>query len=156
MAKTTRPLTSEQRAQVEGYRSGLEEKIADQLRKAGQPVTYEEHVLKFTQPSKPRTYRPDFILPNGIVIESKGRFVTTDRQKHLFIKADYPDLDIRFVFSNPNAKIGKASKTSYAMWCEKNGFLYAHRWIPQEWINEAANPACVAAARRALGWSPTK
>lgn len=144
---------SKDRGEIEGYRSGLEERISDQLRKAGVPVVYEEHILKFTQPAKPRTYRPDFILPNGIVIESKGRFVTTDRQKHLFVKADHPDLDIRFVFSNPNAKIGKASKTSYATWCEKNGFLYAHRWVPQEWIEEPPDPRRLAAAKRSLGFS---
>lgn len=152
--KTALPLTSEARAEAEGYRSGLEEKIAEQLRKAGLPVTYEQHVLKFTQPQKPRTYKPDFILPNGIVIESKGRFVTADRQKHLFIKADHPALDIRFVFSNPNAKIGKTSKTSYAMWCGKNGFLFAHRWIPQEWIEEAPDLTRLIAANAALGWDP--
>ncbi len=145
---------TQDRSIVEGYRSGLEEKIAEQLRRAGHPVLYEAHKLHYTQPAKPRTYTPDFILKNGIVVESKGRFVTADRQKHLFIKADHPGLDIRFVFSNPNARIGKTSTTTYAMWCEKNGFLYAAKWIPQEWLEEPPVPVRIAAAKLALGWPP--
>ncbi len=81
---------TQDRSIVEGYRSGLEEKIAEQLRRAGHPVLYEAHKLHYTQPAKPRTYTPDFILKNGMVVESKGRFVAADRQKHLFIKAVTP------------------------------------------------------------------
>tara|TARA_R110002095_G_scaffold124022_1_gene107773 strand:+ start:107 stop:295 length:189 start_codon:yes stop_codon:yes gene_type:complete len=59
-----------------------------------------------------------------------------DRQKHILIRKQRPDLDIRFVFDNPNARISKTSKTTYAAWCEKNGFLYARKTIPREWIDE--------------------
>lgn len=142
------------RGVTEGYRSGLEEKLADQLKRAGQPVVYENHTLHYKQPEKPRRYTPDFILPNGIIIESKGRFVTADRQKHLFIKADHPALDIRFVFSNSRSKIGKASPTTYAMWCERNGFLFADKWIPQAWLDEPPTPDRLIAAHAALGWKP--
>ena len=78
--------------------------------------------------------RQDFILPNGIIIESKGRFVPDDRKKHLKVREQNPKLDIRFVFSNSRNKIRKGSKTTYAMWCEKNNFLYADKRIPDEWI----------------------
>lgn len=142
------------RGVIEGYRSGLEEKLADQLKRAGQPVVYEEHTLHYKQPEKPRKYTPDFILPNGIIIESKGRFVTADRQKHLFIKADHPALDVRFVFSNSRSKIGKASPTTYAMWCGRNGFLFADKWIPQAWLDEPATLDRLIAANAALGWKP--
>jgi len=83
-----------------------------------------------------RTYTPDFLLPNGIIIESKGRFVAADRKKHLLVKQQHPDLDIRFVFTNSKAKISKGSKTSYGDWCDKNGFLYADKLIPEGWLNE--------------------
>ncbi|MCL8384140.1 MULTISPECIES: hypothetical protein [Xanthobacter] len=142
------------RGVVEGYRSGLEEKLADQLNRAGEPVVYEQFKLRYTQPEKPRTYTPDFILHNGIIIESKGRFVTADRQKHLFIKADHPALDVRFVFSNSRSRIGKASPTTYAMWCERNGFLFADKWIPQEWLDEPLDLTRMIAAKAALGWDP--
>jgi hypothetical protein len=92
--------------------------------------------VRFTEPSKARTYTPDFKLPNGIIVETKGRFVTADRQKHLLVKAQHPDLDIRFVFSNSRARISKGSPTSYAMWCDKNGFRYADKFIPQAWLIE--------------------
>ena len=118
------------------YRSGLEDKIATQMEEAGIPVSYETHKLTYTIPEKKHTYTPDFVLPNGIIIESKGLFESADRQKHLLIKEQYPHLEIRFVFSNPNTKIYKGSKTTYAAWCKKHGFMYAAKYIPYEWLND--------------------
>lgn len=63
-----------------------------------------------------------------------------DRQKHLLVQEQYPELDIRFIFSNPNAKIRKGSKTSYADWCNKHGFLFAQKSIPKEWLKEPKKP----------------
>ncbi len=120
----------------EGYRSGLEIQVAGQLLARNIPVNYENLKIKYSQPEKTRTYTPDFVLPNGIVIETKGRFVSADRQKHLLIQDQYPHLDLRFVFSNPNQRLSKKSKTTYAMWCEQNGFKYAKQFIPSEWLNE--------------------
>ena len=116
-----------------GYRSGLEDRISKQLKSLSVPVKYEEFKIKY-EVNEVRTYTPDFELPNGIIIESKGRFVVADRKKHLLIKKQHPDLDIRFVFSNSRAKINKGSKTTYGMWCDKHGFLYADKLIPEEWI----------------------
>jgi len=116
-----------------GYRSGLEDRISKQLKSLSVPVKYEEMKIKYAI-NEVRTYTPDFELPNGIIIESKGRFVVADRKKHLLIKKQYPELDIRFVFSNSRAKINKGSKTTYGMWCDKHGFLYADKLIPEEWI----------------------
>lgn len=140
---------------LEGYRSGLEERIAEQLRKAGVLYEYETHAIAFVQPVKRRTYRPDFILPNGIVVETKGVFTTADRQKHLFVKADHPALDIRFVFSNSRSKIGKGSPTSYAMWCDYNAFVHADKWIPQAWLDEPPRLERMIAAKAAMpSWHP--
>ena len=115
-----------------GYRSGLEEKISEDLTKRAVKFEYETFKIKY-EVHENRTYTPDFILPNGIIIESKGRFTTEDRKKHLLVKKQHPNLDIRFVFSNSRNKIRKGSKTSYADWCDKNGFLYADKVIPTEW-----------------------
>lgn len=120
----------------EGFRSGLEDEVAKQLLTLGIEPKYEELTIPYTKPERVHKYTPDFQLPNGIIIETKGRFVTDDRQKHILIKAQYPDLDIRFVFSNPNARVSKKSQTTYADWCRKHGFKFAHRRIPEEWINE--------------------
>ncbi|QIX20611.1 endodeoxyribonuclease [Agrobacterium pusense] len=120
----------------EGFRSGLEDKVADQLKEQGIDPRYEQEVIPYVKPERKAKYTPDFRLPNGIYIETKGRFQTEDRQKHLLIKGQHPSLDIRFVFSNPNARINKTSKTTYADWCLKYGFKYAAKTIPQEWIDE--------------------
>lgn len=133
---------------MEGYRSGLEDKIAAELEAQGITVEYEAFSIPYTPPLKARRYTPDFPLPNGIIVESKGRFVTADRQKHKEIKAEHPDLDIRFVFSNANSRISKTSKTTYAMWCRQYGFQYATGSIPLEWLNEPPNLVRIAAIER--------
>jgi len=117
-----------------GFRSGLEEKIAEDLKRRSIDAKYEEVKIKYIKPSKPATYTPDFVLPNGVIVETKGRFVTADRQKHLLIKDQHPDLNIRFLFQNSRARISKTSKTTYADWCRKNGFEFADRVIPEEWL----------------------
>lgn len=119
-----------------GFRSGLEEQIAAALSEMGVDYEYEQLVIKYTKPARLSKYTPDFVLPNGIVIESKGRFLTADRQKHILVKAQCPEYDIRFVFSNSRTRISKKSKTTYADWCHKNGFLFADKEIPTAWIEE--------------------
>jgi len=133
--------TSDKRGLLAGYRSGLEELVAAQLVAANIEFSFESHRIRYTPPLKERTYSPDFILPNGIVIETKGRFVTADRQKHKIIQDQWPDIDIRFVFSSSRQKIGKKSKTTYAMWCDKYRFQWADKLIPEAWFYEPFNPA---------------
>ena len=118
------------------YRSGLEVKVAKQLSEAGVVAEYEKHKIKYLVPQKEHCYTPDFKIPNGIIIETKGRFDLADRQKHLLVKQQHPNLDIRFVFTNSKTKIRKGSPTSYGDWCSKNGFLYADKLIPKEWLGE--------------------
>ena len=118
-----------------GYRSGLEDRISEQLKSLKVPFKYEEFKIKY-EVNEVRTYTPDFELPNGIIIESKGRFVAADRKKHLLVQKQHPELDIRFVFSNSKAKISKGSKTTLGMWCDKHGYMYADKLIPEEWIRE--------------------
>lgn len=118
-----------------GYRSGLEDRISEQLNSLSVPFEYEKLKIEY-EVNEVRKYTPDFELPNGIIVESKGRFVLEDRKKHLLVQKQRPDLDIRFVFSNSRSKIRKGSKTTYGMWCDKNGFLYADKLIPESWINE--------------------
>lgn len=119
-----------------GYKSGLEDTVSHQIASKGLEVMYEIEKIPYTIPSSKHTYTPDFTLPNGIIIETKGRFLPEDRKKQLLIKAQHPNRDIRFVFSSSKTKITKGSKTSYADWCIKNGFLFADRLIPNEWFNE--------------------
>lgn len=116
-----------------GYRSGLEERVSKELEEAGVKYEYETQKIKY-RVEEDRTYTPDFILPNGIIVETKGRFTTADRKKHLLIQKQYPKHDIRFVFQNSRAKLYKGAKSTYAQWCDKHGFLYADKSIPEEWL----------------------
>jgi hypothetical protein len=97
---------------------------------------YEQHVILYTKPARASKYHPDFRLPNGIFIESKGRFITEDRQKHILIRQQHPELDIRFVFSNSKARISKTSQTTYQDWCAKHGFKWSDKLIPISWLHE--------------------
>lgn len=130
---TRRPSVS---PEARGYRSGLEGKVAKRLEELGIEAEYEAYEIPYTVPKSSHKYSPDFVLPNGIIIETKGRFVLADRKKHLLLKDQRPDLDIRFVFSRSAQPINKGSKTTYADWCNKHGFLYADKLIPEEWIQE--------------------
>ena len=134
--RTSRPLTRQQVGVKYGFRSGLEESVAAQLEAAGVPFEFEELVITYTRPARQSRYTPDFILGNGIIVETKGRFLTADRQKHLLVKEQHPEADIRFVFSNSRTTISKRSRTTYGMWCEKHGFKYADKAIPGQWLNE--------------------
>lgn len=123
-----------------GFRSGLEEKVAKELTRDGYRFEYEQLTLPWVQPATDRNYTPDFVLTrkdgSQLIIETKGRFTLEDRKKMAEVKKQYPDLDIRFVFSNSNEKLRKGAKTSYGQWCEKQGFLYADKTVPAEWLKD--------------------
>ena len=120
------------------YRSGLEEEAAAFLKSRQKKVEYEKLKIEW-EDLKYRTYTPDFELDNGIIIETKGIFSATDRRKHVEIQRQHPTLDIRFVFSNANAKLYKGAKSRYCDWCEQKGFKWAHRVIPEGWLLEKGN-----------------
>ena len=122
------------------YRSGLEVEAAAFLSDRQVEVKYELLKIEW-EDLRYRTYTPDFELDNGIIVETKGIFDNEDRRKHLAIKKQHPELDIRFVFSNANAKLYKGSKTRYFEWCDKNGFLWSHRVIPEVWLTEPGTRA---------------
>jgi hypothetical protein len=117
------------------YRSGLEKETAAFLKSKQKKVEYEKIKIEWEDLCY-RTYTPDFELDNGIIIETKGLFSAADRRKHIEIKKQHPKLDIRFVFSNSNAKLYKGAKSRYFNWCDKNGFMWSNRIIPEEWLNE--------------------
>jgi len=121
------------RGKRHGYRSGLEERIGNQLDSL--KVKWEFEPDKIPYIGKPHTYTPDFKI-GSIYIETKGRFLAKDRAKHLLVREQHPELDIRFVFTNPNQKLYKGAKTTYADWCIKHEFNYSRSRIPESWILE--------------------
>lgn len=130
------------------YRSGLERNVAAHLEGLGQEFEYEPFRIPYVQPLTLRHYRPDFVLPNGIIVEAKGRWTTADRQKFIMVTSTYPELDLRFVFSNANARISKQSKTTYAQYCRSHGWQYATGLIPVDWIREKPNKASLELIRK--------
>jgi len=122
-----------------GYRSGLEDTIAQQLHSHNIEVQYEADRIAYVIPARSAKYTPDFKLPKRSghwYLETKGIWSVQDRAKHILIKQQHPDIDIRFVFSNAKAKLYKGSKTTYADYCQRYGFKWAHKTIPDEWIAE--------------------
>ncbi len=123
-------------------RSGFEDSFEKDLTERGINYSYESETLsyKYIVPAREKTerYTPDFpiITKSGkkIYIETKGRLTSENRKKYLRVK-NLLGIDLRFVFQRDN-KIYKGSDTTYSEWAEKNGFLWAMKTIPEEWINE--------------------
>ena len=114
------------------FRSGLEERVADLLVELGISYEYETTKIDYTIE---HVYTPDFILPNGVVLETKGFWEPEDRRKIKAVKAQNPDLDLRMVFQAPYNKISKKSKTTYAKWCERHDIPWtSFHNIPLEWL----------------------
>lgn len=82
-----------------------------------------------------RTYHPDFILGNGVIIEAKGVLDQETRTKMVAVKQQHPELDIRFVFMDASNKLTRAKKSlTYGKWADRNGFPWADGRIPDEWL----------------------
>lgn len=138
--RTTKTSTSRSVGYRLGFRSGLEDRVSKQITEAGLELLYETDKVHYVVPARDAKYTPDFKLPKKggfFYVETKGIWTVQDRAKHLLIQKQHPDLDIRFVFSNQNAKLYKGSPTSYASYCEKHNFRYANKVIPEAWLLEA-------------------
>ena len=118
------------------FRSGLEDKVSKQLEGKNIKFDYERWRVPYVVPASNHTYCPDFLLPNGIFVETKGLWDSDDRKKHLLIREQYPELDVRIVFSSSRSKLYKGSPTSYGEWCEKHGIPFADKLIPVDWLKE--------------------
>lgn len=84
-------------------------------------LAYESTTFTYVQS---RSYTPDFKVSETRHIELKGHFLPSDRTKHLLIKSQRPDLEILFIFQNPNVTLSKKSKTTYGDWATKHGYKW--------------------------------
>jgi hypothetical protein len=135
MARKTKPALAKPKAMKSNY----ERKVAAYLTKEKVPFEYETLKIPFVVPAKKRVYNPDFMLPNGIIVEAKGNLDRAAREKMALVMEQNPHLDIRMLFMRNN-RIMKTSKTKYSDWCEKRGITYAideDGRIPLEWLEEA-------------------
>jgi len=104
------------------YKSKFENSFAQTLKQLNLPVSYEPDKISYTLQC---TYTPDFKIADNVYVETKGLFDSDDRRKILAVISQHPDIDIILVFQNPNMKINKGSKTTYAKWCEKHNIKWA-------------------------------
>jgi hypothetical protein len=99
---------------------------------------YEPEKLEWIPPK--RMYTPDYKVRRRdgsyFFVEFKGYLRPSDKTKMAAIRKQYPDLDIRFVFMNAKKPSYKGAKTTYGDWATKNGYLWAEKTIPEEWLNE--------------------
>lgn len=129
-------------ARMYGFRSGLEQEINESFQTMGLDSEYEKHILKYIKPVSEHKYCPDFRIVNSkgeiIFVETKGRWVTQDRQKMKLIKQQYPELDIRIIFQNAESRISKTSKTTYGQVATKMGYKWCdyRSGIPESWIED--------------------
>ena len=114
------------------FRSRFEAQVALSLEKQEIDFEFEPHKIEFQPP--PRVYIPDFYIPDhNFYIEVKGRLRQEGRVKHLLVKKQNPEVEVKFLFANSRKKIYKGSKTTHAQWAEKNGFEWADQVPPKEW-----------------------
>jgi Phage endonuclease I len=132
-----------------GYRSGAEEKLAETLTESGVGFTYESLTLEYEKPVrkgkckecngkkvvKVATYKPDFVLDNGRVIEYKGRLTAADRSKLIAVRNSNPTVKIHLLFGSDN-KLQKNGTKRYSEWATEHGFDYAIGSPPRRWLSK--------------------
>lgn len=120
----------------------FEERVISDLNERGVHHVYEPDKLAYYVE---RHYVPDLKLGTvnsvgGILVELKGYFRQDAQRKMKAVKAQHPDLDIRFVFQKADATIQGAkkrkdgTKMTCAEWADRNGFVWAEGTIPEEWL----------------------
>jgi len=124
-----------------GYKSGLEHVVAEAIKSTPYDLKYETEIINYVVPERKAKYTPDFVFTkrNGqlMFVETKGRWTTADRTKMKHVLASNPGIDIRMVFQNPNQRLSKTSKTTYAEYALKLGIKHvAKKDIPAEWLAE--------------------
>ncbi len=97
------------------FRSKLEKNFYTQFKK--NITGYETNTIEYAITHR---YTPDFEIAKNTYIETKGIFDSADRTKIKNVLAQNPGVMIIMVFQKPHMTISKASKTTYANWCEKN------------------------------------
>jgi len=113
-----------------GFRNQFEERLGSFLDDRRIAYEYETLILGYTLEGK---YKPDFILPNGIIIEAKGFFRTHAQRALRAVQKAHPELDIRLVFYNQNQKVQGSNLKCYE-WAVKYKFKFSNGSIPEEWI----------------------
>ncbi len=114
----------------------FEDKVICDLDERGVPYMYEPDKIAYYVE---RHYIPDLKI-GTMFVELKGYFRQDAQRKMKAVKAQHPELDIRFVFQKADATIQGAkkrkdgTKMTCSEWAERNGFVWAETTIPKEWL----------------------
>jgi len=131
------------------YRSKYEANIAKDLKARRIKFEYETIKIPYYLSKKGRckfcssgvvfvhkTYTPDFII-GSIILEAKGRFVSSDRTKMLAAKEANPNLDIRMLFMR-DQWCTKKKRKRYSDWCNDHNIPFAFGTaLPKSWLRES-------------------
>ena len=124
-------------------RSKLELKFEEIIKEFDVVYDYEVTKIPYTIPESNHNYTVDWTFINGLLVETKGYLSDhKERYKYVLLKQQHPDLDLRFVFDNPNKLCG-GTKMTHAKWAEKYGFAYCSiRDVEQikQWIKDGKTP----------------
>ena len=123
-------------------RSKLELKFEEIIKEFNVEYDYEVTKIPYTIPESNHNYTVDWTFINGLLVETKGYLSDhKERYKYVLLKQQHPDLDLRFVFDNPNKLCG-GTKMTHAKWAEKYGFAYCSiRDVEQikQWVQSGKN-----------------
>jgi len=132
-------MTYRNRGRLRQFKSKFEKKLHGELKEVGIESNYEAEKIEYTIDYK---YNPDFPVTKKdgefMYLEAKGIFEADDRRKHVAIKKQHPEHDVRFIFYS-DYKLSKVAKMRYSGWCDKHGFKYCIQTIPEEWLKELKN-----------------
>ena len=105
-------------------RSKLELKFEEIIKEFEVQYDYEVTKIPYTIPESNHNYTVDWTFINGLLVETKGYLSDhKERYKYVLLKQQHPDLDLRFVFDNPNKLCG-GTKQTHGAWATKYGFKW--------------------------------
>ena len=128
-------------------RSKLELKFEEIIKEFDVAYDYEVTKIPYTIPESNHNYTVDWTFINGLLVETKGYLSDhKERYKYVLLKQQHPDLDLRFVFDNPNKLCG-GTKMTHAKWAEKYGFRYCsikdteqiESWLKEKNVKDLSN-----------------
>ena len=117
------------------HRSKLEDEVEQALLDRGLSPQYEPDKFEYTLHRK---YCPDFKI-GDVYIEVKGWWPSSERMKFLSVIRNNPELKIFVALQRPNQRLNKASKTTLAQWCQKQGIKWSPIPIPPDFIDQWLN-----------------
>jgi hypothetical protein len=125
------------------------------LQHKGLPLKHEATTIGYVLPASKHRYTPDFdvcgLTTSTIYLETKGRLTSGDRKKMKAIVAQHPEKLLVMLFSKPENKINKGSKTTYSAWADANDI----RWCSLDDFEEDPKKCLLNSIRKKVGKSKT-